>query len=194
MSAEARAGGLEFQHVYDEFHARIRRYLARLGGPADADDLTQETFVRVSEALASFRGEASLSTWIYRIATNVAIDRARSGGSQLNAAEPNTVATLSTIPVIEHDIARSEMSACVREYVDRLPPDYRTVVVLSELEELSDREIADVLGITVEAAKMRLHRARARLREMLRQGCDFSRDETNEFTCEPRPDDVSSNG
>ena len=84
------------------------------------------------------------------------------------------------------------MSACVRDYMDQLPQDYRTVVVLSELEEMPDREIAEVLGISLEAAKIRLHRARVRLREMLKQGCNFSRDERNEFTCEPRPnDDVS---
>jgi RNA polymerase sigma-70 factor (ECF subfamily) len=86
------------------------------------------------------------------------------------------------------------MSECVRDYVDQLPADYRTVVVLSELEELPDREIAEILGISLEAAKIRLHRARARLRQMLEQGCDLSRDERNELTCDPRPDDVSSAG
>ena len=194
MSAEFKGAALDFQRVYDEFRVRIRRYLARLGEPADADDLTQETFARVSQALAGFRGEAALSTWIYRIATNVALDRARSRGFQLqaHAVEPNALAVLSVTPVIEHDIARREMSACVRDYVDQLPADYRTAVVLSEFEELSDREIAEVLGVSLEAAKIRLHRARARLRQMLAQGCDFSRDERNEFTCEPRPDDVSS--
>ncbi len=196
MSAERDGAAPDFQRVYDEFHPRIRRYLARLGGAADADDLTQETFARVSQALAGFRGEAALSTWIYRIATNVTLDRARRRGFQLeaHAAEPSALATLSTIPVVEDDIARREMSACVRDFVDQLPAEYRTVVVLSELEELPDREIAEVLGISLEAAKIRLHRARARLRRMLQEGCDFSRDERNEFTCEPRPGDVSSTG
>jgi len=184
----------DFSQVYNEFHARIRRYLARLSGPGDADDLTQETFARVSQALMGFRGEAALSTWIYRIATNVALDRARTPGFQLQAraAEPAALAALETLPVIEQDIARREMSACVRDYVDQLPADYRTVVVLSELEELPDREIAEILGISLEAVKIRLHRARARLRQLLEQGCEFSRDERNELTCEPRPDDVSS--
>jgi RNA polymerase sigma-70 factor (ECF subfamily) len=194
MSGEPAGAALDFQRVYDDFQQRIRRYLARLAGPGEADDLSQETFARVSQALAGFRGEAALSTWIYRIATNVAFDRARSPGFQLQAraAEPEALAALSTAPAIEQDIARREMSECVRDYVDQLPADYRTVVVLSELEELPDREIAEVLGISLEAAKIRLHRARARLRQMLEQGCDVSRDERNELTCEPRPDDVSS--
>ena len=194
MSGTPSGAALDFQRVYDEFHVRIRRYLVRLGGPGDADDLTQETFARVSQALAGFRGEAALSTWIYRIATNVALDRARSPGFRLQAraAEPEVLATLGTAPAIEQDIASREMSQCVRDYVDQLPADYRTVVVLSELEELPDREIAEILGISLEAAKIRLHRARARLRQLLEQGCDVSRDERNELTCEPRPDGVSS--
>ena len=194
MSGTPSGAALDFQQVYDEFHVRIRRYLARLGGPGDADDLTQETFARVSQALAGFRGEAALATWIYRIATNVALDRARSPGFRLQtrAAQPEALAALGTVPVIEQDIARREMSACVRDYVDQLPADSRTVVILSELEELPDREIAEILGISLEAAKIRLHRARARLRQRLQQGCDVSRDERNELTCEPRPDDVSS--
>src|SRR3990167_8739707 len=194
MSGTPSGAALDFQRVYDEFHLRIRRYLVRLGGPGDADDLTQETFARASQALAGFRGEAALSTWSYRIATTVALDRARSPRFQLQAhtAEPEALAALGTMPVIEQDIASREMSACVRDYVDQLPADSRTVVILSELEELPDREIAEILGISLEAAKIRLHRARARLRQLLEQGCDVSRDERNELTCEPRPDGVSS--
>lgn len=194
MSGQSAGAVPDFQHVYDEFQPRIRRYLTRLAGPGQADDLSQETFTRVSQALAGFRGEAALSTWIYRIATNVAFDRARSPGFQLQArtAEPEALAALGAAPAIEQDIASREMSECVRDYVEQLPADYRTVVVLSELEELPDREVALVLGISLEAAKIRLHRARARLRQMLEQGCAVSRDERNELTCEPRPDDVSS--
>ncbi len=193
MNARSDRAALDFQQVYDDYHVRIRRYLARLTRPADADDLTQETFVRVNEGLAGFRGEASLSTWIYRIATNVAYDRARRRGFQLEArtTEPDALSTLSTMPVIDVEVARQEMGECVRDYVNQLPPESRAVVVLSEFEDLPDREIAEVLGISVEAAKVRLHRARARLRDLLRKGCQLSRDERNELTCEPRPDDVS---
>jgi RNA polymerase sigma-70 factor (ECF subfamily) len=194
MSAQPLDAPLDFQGVYAEFQPRIRRYLARLAGAAEADDLTQETFARVSQSLEGFRGDAALATWVYRIATNVARDRARTPGfrMQARAAEPRTLGALATSPAVELDIARGEMSGCVRDYVDRLPPAYRTVVLLSEVEELPDREIAEVLGISVEAAKIRLHRARARLRRMLQQGCEVSRDERNELVCEPRPDDVSS--
>src|SRR5512141_1813229 len=66
-----------FQVIYDEFHTRILRYMQRMVGDADAEDLTQEAFAKVAGALAGFRGDAQLSTWIYRIATNTALDRLR---------------------------------------------------------------------------------------------------------------------
>jgi len=59
----------DFQALYDEFHAKIHSYLARLAGKDEADDLTQEVFVKISKALPAFKGESTLSTWIYRIAT-----------------------------------------------------------------------------------------------------------------------------
>ena len=193
MSENAGGPALDFQRVYEEYSPRIRRYLGRLAGAAEAEDLTQETFVRVNQALASFRGEAALATWIYRIATNVATDRLRTPGFRVSArsAEPARLFGLGTLPLVEQDIARREMSECVRGYIAQLPANLRAVVVLSELEELPDRQIAEVMGISLGAAKIRLHRARARLRELLERGCDLSRDERNELTCEPRPREVS---
>ena len=67
-----------FQDVYDEFHERIRHYLCQLVGEVEAEDVTQEVFVKVHKGLKTFRGESKLSTWIYRIATNAGLDRLRS--------------------------------------------------------------------------------------------------------------------
>ncbi len=76
------------QTLYDEFQPKIRRYLSRLVGTTKADDLTQEVFVKVTQALTAFRGESTLSTWIYRIATNTALDRLRSPAFQRAARAP----------------------------------------------------------------------------------------------------------
>lgn len=172
-----------FEEIYADFAPRIRRYLARLTDDQQALDLCQEAFVRVHQGLAGFRGESSLSTWIYRIATNVALDRVRKAG--IGSEELDDGAVADSAPPTDERAARSEMSECVREFVDRLPARYRAVLVLSDVEELSDREIADVIGTSVEAAKIRLHRARARLRAELQRGCVVSRDERNELYCEP---------
>ncbi len=67
----------DFGRIYTEYQPRIRRYLARIVGEHDAEDLTQSVFLKLSQALQKFRGESSLSTWIYRIATNTAADWVR---------------------------------------------------------------------------------------------------------------------
>ena len=66
---------LEFEQIHEDFRPKIQRYLIRLVGEPEAEDMTQEVFVKVSRALKNFRGEAQLSTWLYRIATNTALDR-----------------------------------------------------------------------------------------------------------------------
>ena len=178
----------DLQTVYDELQPKIRRYLSRLVGPTDAEDLTQEVFIKVGQALPSFRGESTLSTWIYRIATNTAFDRLRSPSFQRASRAPLDVLPLPTDqPLgIDQELARTEMTECIRRYIDDLPPAYRSVVVLGEDEGLTDQQIADVLGISLEAVKIRLHRARSRLRTALGAGCAFYRDDRNELACEPK--------
>ena len=186
-------GPLDFQTVYDQFHTRIHRYLERMVGSADCDDATQDVFAKVSVGLAQFRGEASLSTWIYRIATNAAYDRLRSRSSHPHADVPIDDASPveDHTPGVEQRLVRREMNACIGEYIDRLPASYRSVVALSEHEGLSNAEIAETLGVTLDTVKIRLHRARARLRKELGGGCDFYRDDRNEFACAPKPAGVS---
>ena len=184
---------LDFQRVYEAFHARIQRYLERLLGATDAEDVTQETFTKISQALPQFREDSSLSTWIYRIATNAAYDRLRTRSSHGDHDVPidEHPAAEDKEPAADHRLARREMNRCIDDYIARLPASYRSVVILSEHEGLTNKEIADTLGVTVDTVKIRLHRARARLRKDLGDGCDFYRDERNEFACDPKAKGVS---
>ena len=184
----------EFQTLYDEFQPKIRRYLSRLVGTTDAEDLTQEVFVKVSQALPTFRGESKVSTWIYRIATNTAFDRLRSPPLQRAARVPVEGLQLATeAPLgIDQELVREEMNECIRRYIDTLPPPYRSTVILSEDEGLTNQQIADVLGVSLDTVKIRLHRARGRLKKELGSGCALYRDERNELACEPKTKGVSS--
>src|SRR5574338_917585 len=147
---------LDFQQVYGEFHQRIQRYLTRLLGPSEAEDVTQEVFAKISQAVQHFRGESSLSTWIYRIATNTAYDRLRSSSFQ-RAGE---VSLETAGPVhdgsagIDQKLVRTEMNACIDEYIARLPASYRSVVIFSEHEGLTIQEIADTLGVSLDTVKI----------------------------------------
>ena len=183
----------DLETLYDEFQPKIRRYLSRLVGTTDVEDLSQEVFVKVSQALPSFRGESKVSTWIYRIATNAAFDRLRSPSFQRAARAPIEGLQLATGELlgIDQELARKEMNECVRRYIDSLPPPYRSVVILSEDEGLTNQQIADVLGISLDTVKIRLHRARGRLKNQLGSGCAFYRDDRNELACEPKLKGVS---
>jgi len=151
------------------------------------------TMMKVSEHLAEFRGDSSLSTWIYRIATNVARDRLRQRAPEMEPIEADEDAAARDVPPelrspsAEAAAMRTEMSACVREFVDRLPASYRGVLLLSEIEGLTNAEIAEATGLTLDTVKIRLHRARAKLAAELRAGCLIERDAGAEITCDRKP-------
>ncbi|MEW6406176.1 MAG: sigma-70 family RNA polymerase sigma factor [Chloroflexota bacterium] len=188
--------GLDFEKTHAAFRPKIFRYLSRLIGEGDAEDLTQEVFLKVSRALGDFRGDSQLSTWLYRIATNAALDRMRSpsftGQGQECSPESSTsndemelddrnAWTGERKPLIEQELFRKEMNDCIRGFIGRLPEDCRTVLVLSEFEGLKNSEIAEILGVTLATVKIRLHRARERLKEDLMKNCDSYWVEDNQF-------------
>ena len=192
----------DFRTIYDEYHQKIIQYLTRLAGTNDAEDIAQDVFDKIHRNLGEFRGQSKLSTWIYRIATNAAIDRKRSAAYKYSkghtALEETVEAEVRHVLVDHRDgasdqrLIRKEMSECVMEFINRLPPDDRTVIVLSELEGLANEEIADILELSLNNAKIRLHRARARLRKALEEGCVFYHDEQNVFACDRNPSHISS--
>jgi RNA polymerase sigma-70 factor (ECF subfamily) len=189
-----------FKRLYDENHERIRRLLARTAGPQEAEDLVQVVFAKAARALPEFRGDAQMATWLYRIATNVASDWLR-GRSTLEAKAtvqlPDAIddaACSSSMGSVsqekfappERELIRDEMGDCIRRLIGQLPEKHRAVLVLGELGGFKDDEVAQALGISRSNAKVRLHRARAQLKEALEAHCDFSRNEDNEFVCEPK--------
>jgi RNA polymerase sigma-70 factor (ECF subfamily) len=182
---------LEFLNVYEGFQPKILRYLTRLVGESEAEDLTQEVMIKVNAALPDFRGESQLSTWIYRIATNAALDRLRSPSYKrvlhncsVNAeteVDDQSAWTEEKTPQVENQIFRNEMHECIQGFIQNLPENYRVVLVLSEFEELKDSEIATTLGISLGTAKIRLHRAKEKLKEELKANCETYWIEENEF-------------
>ncbi len=172
---------LDFQRIHDAFRPKIYRYVTRLVGQSEAEDLTQEVFVKVSQGLGTFRGECELSTWIYRIASNVAIDKMRNAAFRQDARTYNLddsdeagdkeVWPGQETPSLEQQLMRKEMYECFGDFVGHLPANYRTVFVLSELEEMTNAEIAQILGLSLDTVKIRLHRARARLFQELKDRC-----------------------
>ena len=179
------ANELDFQIIYDEYQPKILRYMARMVAEDEAEDLTQDVFVKISSTLNTFRGEASLSTWVYRIATNTALDRIRCPAfqriEQLSIIDETdetkipygSVFSEGQRPPIEKGLIRDEMNECIRSYIEKLPGDYRIVLVLSEYQGLKNSEIAEILGVSLDTVKIRLHRAKEKLKRELEAHCEF---------------------
>lgn len=185
-----------FREVHDALRPRILRYLARMAGETEAEDLAQEVFEKVGRSLGDFRGEAELSTWVYRIATNTALDRLRRRAKPAAPVDPSAADAIVAVEAdrnvwtdekqqtLEGRVIRDEMNACIREVISGLPENYRTVIILGDLEGFSDREIAQILRLSLRNAKIRLHRARAQLRKALEKVCVFYRSDDNELACD----------
>jgi RNA polymerase sigma-70 factor (ECF subfamily) len=175
---------------FDALHAAIRPkvvgYLARFVGPGEAEDLAQEVFLKVHQGLPGFRGDAKLATWVFQIATFAALDRLKSAAhraapARLDEAFPEDG---PAAPGHDRQPLKDEMCRCIRGLVDDLPVPYRTIIYLSELEELGIREIAAVLGVSAGAAKIRLHRARLALRARMERECRILLDEEADLQCD----------
>ncbi len=143
----------------------------------DAEEILQDVFLTVYRKIASFDGRSAFATWLYRIAVNTALMKLRSRGPFQESLEenlpqftrdgrhPRMVADWTEVP--EKRLLGKERAQVVREALETLPPGYKVVLVLRDLERLSNSEVAEVVGITVPAVKARLHRARLALRGKL---------------------------
>lgn len=179
---------MEFWEIYDRHYARVHGYAASmLRDLAASDDVVQETFIRAQANLDALREPEKVTAWLFRIAHNLCIDhlRARQSSPIDPSADPDA-AGASEAASAQQDIERKQMSDCVRAMIDRLPESHRAVILLFDIEGLSHEEIANVLGIEPGAVKVRLHRARKKLRDVLESGCTFDRDGRNVLICEPK--------
>lgn len=184
--------------IFEENRARLRGCVSRLIHAQDeADDLLQETFLRAQAGLASFRGDSKPFTWLYSIATNVCLDHLKSAGRRhfvqtppevlreiAEAGDPAEGPRLSASLLLD----QAAMGSCVRRLMEDLPPDFRIALLLHDIEGMTSAEVAAAVGCSLANAKIRLHRARERLREILGRRCSFGRDERGVFVCEPKPD------
>jgi RNA polymerase sigma-70 factor, ECF subfamily len=156
-----------------------------IGDPAEAEDLVQETFARIERGLPGFAGRSSMKTWAFSIATRVAADYLREPGRRVAIVEIDEASGEPTREEsVEQRLIVDEMSACVRRVIENLPEDYRAALVLHELQGLTAEETAAICGTSLATAKIRIHRARVRLKAALEEECSFYRDAGNVFRCD----------
>lgn len=187
---------MEFWDIYDQYYGKVRKFiLALVKDEWAADDLIQETFLRIQNNLKNLKDPLKLSSWIFRIAYNLCQDHFR----QLKRSrkeeridqegmEDFKEALIQKGPDIQKELEQRQMGECVQDQINLLPGSLRTVLVLFDMMEFNHQEIAEILGITVKNVKVRLHRARKRLKPILEERCTFERDERNVLVCVPKND------
>jgi len=166
-AAEEPSPVLTLDAIYRAHAATVARWAAKLCGPSgDVEDLVHEVFLVVRRRLPEFRGDAKLSTWLYRITLRVALQNRskerfrRWFGSARRLEIEEAIAPTRLTPV--DDLERRQSTEACYRILDRMPDKYRTVLVLFELEELSGEEIAALTGRKLATVWVHLHRARAR--------------------------------
>lgn len=164
-AGEARA----FEELVRGYQHRVFGVALRmLGNRAEAEEVAQEVFLRVHRAIAEFRGEAKLSTWLYAIASRVCLSRLGAGERRVGREGEETLGRLANghaNPAAEAE--RGELEAALHRAIAELPEERRIVVVLRDLEGLAYEEIAEALEVPVGTVRSRLHRARMDLKEKL---------------------------
>ncbi|MBI3583201.1 MAG: RNA polymerase sigma factor [Nitrospinae bacterium] len=179
-----------FLSLFKEYESKIYNFIYRMTqNDADAEELTQEVFIKVWDGLDEFRSDSSVGTWIHRIASNVCFDFFRKN-KQNDRHEPLEMKDEylydAKLPSVEDTVYKENMAECIRKYIMGLPEDYRAVILLHDIEGFKNSDIADMLGISLDTVKIRLHRARGRLREVLSKECQVLYDKNGDIYCEPK--------
>lgn len=179
---------MHLTEIYDQYYQRVRKFILHtVRNEWLADDLIQETFIRINANLENVRDPAKLQSWIFRIAYNLCQDYFRNRGKILTSGEqeiPEEIAD-EMLPTVQKQLEQGQMRACVFGLVKRLPESLQSVIILSDISEFSQKEIAEIMGITPDNVKIRLFRARKKLKGLLEEHCVFERDERNVLTCQP---------
>jgi RNA polymerase sigma-70 factor, ECF subfamily len=170
-----------------EIEARLRPFVARrVASAADVDDVLQEVFLRLQRGLSSLRDDQRLAPWLFSIARNVVTDHHRR-----SARHPLVDDDGLEAPENESDEAGKrlgdELTGCVARFVTMLPDDYRQAITLVELDGISQKEAAAMLGISHSGMKSRVQRGRLELRRMFERACALELDARRKVVeCEPK--------
>src|SRR6266702_1072646 len=165
-----------FEFLYQLHGRRVYALCLRmLGNPADAEDLMQEAFLQLFRQIGTFRGESAFSTWLHRMTVNVVLMRLRKKSLPVASLEETTDPDDETggprkdVGAPDLRLSGAVDRVNLQRSVEKLPPGYRTVFVLHDVQGYEHNEIAEIMGCSVGNSKSQLHKARTRLRDLLQE-------------------------
>jgi RNA polymerase sigma-70 factor, ECF subfamily len=161
------------ENLWEAFHTKLQQFiLKRVPDEQNAEDILQEVFLKIHARIGTLRDEEKLQSWMYSITRNTIADYYR---EQKATVELPDSLLLPEEPLIGEDVVK-ELIPSVKEMVDSLPDEYREALILTEYEGLTQRELAERLGLSFSGAKSRVQRAREKLKTMLLDCCHFEFD------------------
>ena len=161
----------DVEKLWKEYHAALRRFIQRrIGDESTADDILQDVFLKTHSRIGTLKDERRIQGWLYQITRNTIIDYYRSHKRMEELPEE------ISNPEPGDDRVLTELEACVRPMIERLPQPYRKALILSELEGFTQKEIAEKQAISLSGAKSRLQRGREKLKGLMMECCHFEFD------------------
>ena len=167
--------------LWQDVAARLRPFVARQVPPADVDDVLQDVFVRMQRGLSAIREDDRFTAWLFQVARSSVAEHARARARHPLAQDIEIELPAPPTDTDDREATRA-LSGCVSAFVARLASPYREAVTLVELEGLSVREAAEMVGISVSGMKSRVQRGRAQLRELFEQCCEIALDVRGKVT------------
>ena len=186
--ADMKQPPLNFYSIFNQYHDRLKKFVTiTVKNEWAADDIVQEVFVRAHSKIDTLKDHDKIGSWLFRIAYRQCMDhfRKESRNPSEEIADFRGMNT-SDSSTTERKLEQRQMSVCVQNQVLLLPENYRTVIWLFDVLGFTLKEIADILELSVENVKIRLHRARKKFKSILNQKCSFEKDERNVLVCEPK--------
>ncbi len=186
--ADMKPPSLNFYSIFNQHHDRLKKFVTiTVKNEWAVDDIVQEVFVRAHSKIDTLKDHDKIGSWLFRIAYRLCMDHFRKESRNpseeivdfqgMNASDDSTT---------ERKMEQHQMSVCVQNQMLLLPENYRTVIWLFDVLGFTLKEIADILELSVENVKIRLHRARKKFKSILNQKCSFEKDERNVLVCEPK--------
>jgi RNA polymerase sigma-70 factor, ECF subfamily len=186
--ADMKKPSLDFYSIFNQYHDRLKKFVTiTVKNEWAVDDIVQEVFVRAHSKIDTLKDHDKIGSWLFRIAYRLCMDHFREESRNpseeildfrgMNASDYSTT---------ERKLEQHQMSVCVQNQMLLLPENYRTVIWLFDVLGFTLKEISDILELSTENVKIRLHRARKKFKSILNQKCSFEKDERNVLVCEPK--------
>jgi RNA polymerase sigma-70 factor (ECF subfamily) len=163
-----------FTEIVERYKNRVHWLVRRMVGGANDEDITQEVFLRVYQAIEGFQGRSSFRTWLYTITRNLCLSELRKRGARgdhLSIEGEGEEKVSRLLPAatggLEEEIERRDLSDNIQTLIGRLPENYRTVLTLFYLQQVKYEEIAEIMDIPLGTVKTHIHRARLKLRDLI---------------------------